>query len=270
MAGDYEHIRAALSGDDGSILEIVLASPKGNVLGMAMMKEIGAALNAHRDRASLKAVLLRAEGKHFSFGASVAEHQRDQAAAMLEGFHDLARELVAFPVPIVSMVQGRCLGGAFEVVLCSHVVLAMDGAVFACPEIHLGVFPPVLAAIGHLRLGGALAERLLLTGANLGVAQAQACGFVAEVYDRSTNDGEPADPRALALAWIAEHFGPRSAFSLRQATRATRAGSGMLAAVQDTLDGLEKQYIDNLVPSHDGNEGITAFLERRRPNWLHR
>ncbi len=265
----YNHIRAALL-DDGEVLSLTLAVPKGNVLSMAMMTELVAALTKHRDDVPLKAVLLCADGRHFSYGASVAEHRRDNAEAMLETFHHLVRQMVGYSVPIVAMVQGRCLGGAFEVALCCHVVLAMRNAIFACPEISLGVFPPVLAAIGHLRLGGALAEQLLLTGDELSAEAAHRCGLVTHIYSE-TNEvgGEAVDPHAAALAWVRDKFGPRSAFSLRQATRATRDASGLKAQVAGVLDAVEKQYIEELLQSHDGNEGIEAFLEQRVPVWRH-
>ncbi len=271
----WQHIHTALDKDAG-VLGIELASPKGNVLSMAMMNEIAAALVQHRDVAELKAVLLCAEGRHFSFGASVAEHVRDQAPVMLNTFHDLVREIANYPVPIVSIVQGRCLGGAFEIVLCCHVVLAMRSAVFACPEINLGVFPPVLAAVGHLRLGGALAERLLLTGDELRADAAHQCGFVAQVHSdidsAVTVDSDVSaapSPRELGLAWIAANFGQKSAFSLRQATKAIRYASGLRVQIEGALHAVEKQYIEEVLPSHDGNEGIDAFLHRRKPSWKH-
>ncbi len=275
LPGSFEHIDVAMASDQ-SVLEIALNSPRGNVLSMAMMEEIAAALTTYRDVAPLKTVLLYARGKNFSYGASVAEHSRDQAPAMLNTFHDLVREIANYPIPIVAMVQGKCLGGAFEVVLCCHVVLAMRSAVFACPEIKLGVFPPVLAAIGHLRLGGALAERLLLTGAELHADPARQCGFVAhvdpDVDSKTTIDGDigkAADPRQVALDWIAEHFGERSGYALRQATKAARYASGFRVQIEGALHAVEKQYIDEVLTSHDGNEGIDAFLQRRKPTWKH-
>lgn len=247
--------------EEGAVLKLVLDSPKGNVLDSAMMSELSAALDEHRDDPSLKMVLLSAAGKHFSFGASVEEHQADQAAAMLSSFHDLCRKLVRYSVPVCAAVPGRCLGGAFEVVLCCHFVFATENAVFGCPEIKLGVFPPVLAVLGHLRLGGAMAERLLLTGGDLNSSTARDIGFLtAQIPD----DG---DLEATVLQWYRENLQPLSAFSIRQAVTAIRSGSGMAGAVGEPLEHVEKQYIGTLVPSHDGNEGIQAFLERRKPVW---
>ncbi len=80
------------------------------------------------------------------------------------------RELAAYPVPVAALVEGRCLGGAFELALCCHLVFATPIArASAAPRSSSASFPPVLAAIGALRLPGALAERLLLTGEELDV-----------------------------------------------------------------------------------------------------
>jgi cyclohexa-1,5-dienecarbonyl-CoA hydratase len=243
------------------VLRIVLDRPKGNVLSRAMMSELAGALDAHRDHSRLRMVLLRGAGGNFSFGAAVEEHRPDQVADLLRAFHGLVRGLAAYPVPVVALVEGRCLGGAFEAVLACHAVLAAHDARFGCPEIRLGVFPPVLAAAGALRLGGALAERLMLTGDEIDAATARAAGLVAAV-------AEPGDDlEAWALAWYRQRLAPLSAFSLRVAARAAREGSGLLAALASPLDAAERLYLERLVPSHDGNEGIEAFIARRPPAW---
>ena len=86
---------------------------------------------------------------------------------MLAAFHALIRTVADYPVPLAAVVQGQCLGGAVELVLACQFVFATASARFACPEIKLGVLPPVLAAIGPLRLGHAVSERLLLSGDSL-------------------------------------------------------------------------------------------------------
>jgi cyclohexa-1,5-dienecarbonyl-CoA hydratase len=246
---------------DGAVLGIVLNQPRANILSLAMMGEIGAALDAHRDDQKLKLVFMRGAGGNFSFGASVPEHKRDAAPTMLAGFHELVRKVARFPVPIASLVEGRCLGGAFELVLASHLVFATEKAVFACPEIKLGVIPPVLSVLGHHRLGGALAERMLLTGCEIDARRALTSGFVADLVPEGT------DPEAWLLSWFKESLAPLSAFSLRQATWATRHGSGIVHALDAPLEDVERRYVEELLPSHDGNEGIEAFLAKRPPQW---
>jgi cyclohexa-1,5-dienecarbonyl-CoA hydratase len=245
--------------EEGTVLRLVLNQPKGNVLTGEMMRELAGALRAHRDERHLRLVILRGAGGNFSFGASVEEHTRDRVAGMLATFHDFVRALAAYPVPVAALVEGRCLGGALEVALCCHLVFAATGARFACPEIKLGVFPPVLAAVGPHRLPGAFAERLLLTGAEFDADTADRLGFAALV------GGD--DPEAALLAWYRATLAPLSAFALRQAVAASRQQSALVRALGDDLPVIERQYLDVLVPSRDGNEGIDAFLARRAPTW---
>ena len=257
----YGAIDARLEAD-GGILALTLDQPKGNILSMAMVAELGAALEAHRDHPGLKLVVLEGAGGNFSFGASVEEHQKDQAAAMLGGFHRFIRRLSAYPVPTAALVEGNCLGGGFEVVLCCNFLFAAPGARFACPEIKLGVFPPVLAALGARRLGGFLTEGMLLTGETVGAEELERRGLLtALVAD---------DPWAGLLAWYRKRLEPLSAYVLRQATEAARASSGWLAELGRALGAAERLYLERLLPSHDGNEGIAAFLEKRPPRWRDR
>jgi cyclohexa-1,5-dienecarbonyl-CoA hydratase len=246
--------------EDGTLLRLILDKPKGNVLTMEMMQALSRELAAQRDNPHLRMVFIRGAGNHFSFGASVEEHRKEQAAAMLAGFHTMIRQVAAYPVPIAALVEGSCLGGAFELVLASHLVFASPSASFGCPEIKLGVFPPVLAALGALRLGEPLAERLIITGATIDTAAAEKAGFVSAIFSGGSPEEELID-------WYRKNLRPLSAFSIRQANRAAHLGSGINAVLQQTLDTLERQYVDEVVTSNDGNEGIAAFIERRKPVW---
>lgn len=244
---------------DGKVLWLELRAGKGNVLAGAVLQELIAHLRDHQQDPHLRCAVIAAAGNHFSFGASVEEHQRDQAAAMLTTFHAAIRAIAKFPVPVVAAVQGKCLGGAFEVALACHVVLAAPTAQFGCPEIKLGVFPPVLAVLGPLRLGSALSERLLLTGAELPAQAAGLCGF-AEILSGDAFEG-------AVLGWVENNFAGLSGYCLRVATTAVRQTSAVQLALGSDLDDAESIYLQQLLPSHDGNEGIAAFLARRSPLW---
>jgi len=246
--------------EEGRVLRLVLNAPKGNVLTMRMMGELREALATHRDRRTLKMVLVRGAGGTFSLGASVAEHRRDQAPAMLAAFSDLVRDVATYPVPIAALVEGRCLGGAFELVLACHLVFATPSAVMGCPEVKLGVVPPVLSAIGHLRMGGVLSERLLITGTDLDAQTAERLGLLSAVVSE-------AEAERQVLRWYRETIAPLSAFTLREATHAARQASGLIEALRGPLQAAERRYLERLLPSHDGNEGIQAFLEKRPPQW---
>jgi cyclohexa-1,5-dienecarbonyl-CoA hydratase len=244
-------------------LTITISAGKGNVLSVAVMNDIRKALAAHKDERALRMALITGAGPHFSYGASVEEHTRDRVDAMLPAFHAMIRDVALFPVPVAALVRGRCMGGAFELALACHFVLAAEGALFSCPEIKLGVFPPVLAALGPHRLGGALAERLLLTGDDLRADDAMRAGFVAAVFP------EAADPIESALVWYRARLGALSGSSIRLATKAARVAGGLVDRLGASLDFAERLYLDELANTHDGNEGISAFIAQRRPAWSH-
>ncbi|MBX3126456.1 MAG: enoyl-CoA hydratase/isomerase family protein [Polyangiaceae bacterium] len=257
---EAEHVRARLLAD-GRVLDVTLSREKGNILTSSLLAKLDAALAEHESAPALGLVLVRTEGRHFSFGASVEEHRKAQAARMLSSFHAVCRRVAGYPVPIAALVQGRCLGGAFELVLAGHFVFAQRSAVFACPEIKLGVFPPVLAALGPARLGQSASERLLLTGADLSAPQAAELGLVTELVE---DDVELLD---AALGWYQTHIAPLSAFAVRQATAAARRS--LLRDFSHDLAQAERQYLDELMAGADPTEGIEAFIARRPPAWSH-
>jgi cyclohexa-1,5-dienecarbonyl-CoA hydratase len=261
MATETSPIVGASLLEDGTLLRLVLDKPKGNVLSLEMMNALSEALTAQSNNPHLRMVIVRGAGKHFSFGASVEEHRKEQAPSMLAGFHAMIRQIASYPVPIAALVEGSCLGGAFELVLACHFVFTGPTASLGCPEITLGVFPPVLAAIGAQRLGGPLAEKLIVTGATIDAATAEKAGLVSTIFSGG-------NPEEELMEWYRKNVRPLSAFAIRQNTRVARIGSGLIAALQEPLDKIERQYVDEVLASNDGNEGITAFIERRKPVWI--
>lgn len=247
--------------ENGALLRVVFERDKGNVLTGALMKQLDATLAEHANDKHIKLVLLEGAGKHFSFGASIEEHKREQAPEMLATFHSLVRRIVKYPVPVAAIVRGRALGGGFEVALACRFVFAEATTVFACPEVKLGVIPPVLAALGPQRFGFAWTQRLLLGAEELDAKTGQTLGFVTAIAPEGT------DPHETATEWYRRHLAELSGFTIRQATDALRIGGGTMRFVGSRLARIEKLYLERLLPSHDGNEGIAAFLEKRKPVW---
>jgi enoyl-CoA hydratase/carnithine racemase len=120
--------------------------------------------------------------------------------------------------------------------------------------------PPVLAAIGALRLGGPLADRLLLTGSTIDAGAAERAGLVASVFSGG-------NPYEECLEWYRKNLRPLSAFAIRQVLGAAQSCSGIREALGQPLATVERQYLDHILTSRDGNEGISAYLERRKPVW---
>lgn len=241
---------------DGALLRLRLSRPKANIVDAAMIAALRAALREHLPGARLRAVLLTAEGPHFSFGASVEEHLPGSCAAMLRELHALILELVASPVPVLVAVRGQCLGGGLEVAAACHLIFAAPGATLGQPEIKLGVFPPAASCLLPERIGPSRAEDLLFSGRSIGAEEAYRIGLVDALAD---------DPSQAALAYFEEHYAPRSARSLRFAVRAARFD--FVERVRRKLAEVERLYLEELMATHDAVEGLTAFIAKRPAVW---
>ncbi|HUT78812.1 MAG TPA: enoyl-CoA hydratase/isomerase family protein, partial [Polyangia bacterium] len=133
MGGTYEKISVETT-HAGQVLRITLNSPPANILDAQAMGEIRACLDAEGASRDLKAIVFAGAGKHFCFGASVAEHQKDQAPAMIAGFHAMFKKLLGCEAPLVALVRGQCLGGGMELAAFCNFVLAEPSAKFGQPE----------------------------------------------------------------------------------------------------------------------------------------
>ncbi len=244
---------------DGRLLRLRLERPKANIVDAAMIGSLQTALDTHLARADLLAVLLDAEGPHFSFGASVPEHLPANCAAMLQSLHRLILAIAAAPVPVLVAVRGQCLGGGLEIALACHLMFVADDAMLGQPEIQLGVFAPAASCLLPGAIGPQRALDLLVSGRSVTGAQAAAWGLAVAAG---------ADLVAAALEYFTRHLAGKSAAALRHAVRAARSGD--VERLRERLASVERQYLDELMATHDAVEGLEAFLAKRAPRWEHR
>ena len=240
---------------DGHVLHLTLNAPKGNVLDSAMVAALAAALEGEVADAT-RLIVFEGAGKHFSFGASVEEHQPAQVEALLEGFHGLFRTLAALAVPTCAVVRGQCLGGGLELASWCTWIVATPDARLGQPEIKLAMFPPMGSLLLPWRVGGGAGLDLCVTGRSVTAQEALAMGLVNAVAE---------DPRAWWHALYDEHLAPTSAVALRHAERAARIG--LLRQLDEELPRLERRFIDEVMSTHDALEGIDAFMQRRAPRY---
>jgi cyclohexa-1,5-dienecarbonyl-CoA hydratase len=244
---------------DNSVARVILNAPKGNVMDLAMMYDLQNLFNQFEPMNSLKLVTFEGEGSHFSFGASVEEHRKEQAGEMLRNFHALFYSLIKLSIPTAAKVWGQCLGGAMELCLMCNFVFAERTAKFGQPEITLGVFPPPASLLLPMKIGSAKAEDLLITGKTITADDAKAYGLVNEVFD---------DRHLLSAGtdeFVNNYIIPKSASSLRYAVKAARQVFNKV--LQEELKTLENLYVNDMMETEDSNEGIVSFLEKRKPNW---
>ncbi len=251
---DFQFIKVK---EENRILRMTLARPPLNVLNMAMIREINGFLETLIDRTDLCALVIDGEGKMLCAGVDVPEHRQPTAEEMITTFHRMFRIMHKLPMPTVCAAHGGAYGGAMELIMFCDVVLAADNMKIGVPEITLGVFPPL--AVAHLSriVGANKAAEMIYTGAVIDAKEAHRIGLANHVY--------PADDFAASVDKFVDQFTRLSAFSLRQAKRAFQ--SVVSPNFERELDAAERIYVKDLMEGHDATEGLTAFMEKRKPEW---
>src|SRR5215471_12136848 len=182
---------------EGRLLRLRLSRPKANLIDAAMIDALDRALAEHLGYSGLGAVLIDAEGPHFSYGASVEEHLPGRCEDMLRGIHGLILRMVEAPVPILTAVRGQCLGGGLEVALAGHLLFVAPEAVLGQPEMKLGVFAPAASCLLPELVGPQRSFDLLVSGRSITGSRAAEIGVA---FDAAT------DPTPAALAYFNEHI----------------------------------------------------------------
>jgi cyclohexa-1,5-dienecarbonyl-CoA hydratase len=257
MSSGFKNIQCELRDGVG---RIVLNRPPVNVLNIAMMEEIQTALRQVQAAPATRAIVFSAAGRMFSAGVDIAEHTHELMERMLTSFHAIFRLMADGEIPTVAVVQGHALGGGCELACFCDLIIAAQGVKFGQPEIAVGVFPPVAAALFPRLIGGRRAAELVLTGEAIPAEEAQRIGLINAVV--------PADQLVAETERFLGRLTDKSAAVLRTAKRALRAGMG--AGFDDALPTIEAIYTKSLMSLEDPEEGLRAFMEKRKPVWKHR
>lgn len=238
---------------------VELARPEQlNVLDEQALDELDAVLTELQDQ-GIKAVVVTGQGRAFAAGADVkAMAQMDTAAAKsfsLKG-NRVFQRIEEHPAIFIAAVNGYALGGGLELALACDLRLASSKAVFAQPEIGLGLIPGFGGTQRLPRLiGPARAKEWILTGRRYSAHDALAAGLVAEVVEP-----EELLPKAQGLA---EELAARSGPILAVAKRAVNASAGVAPAQGQT----EAELFAGCFAYRDTREGLQAFVEKRKPDF---
>jgi cyclohexa-1,5-dienecarbonyl-CoA hydratase len=256
MSDKFKHIRFDI---EDRVARVTLARPPLNVLDIAMMREIDRALARTAERRDVVAVVFDAapEARAFSAGVSIEEHQAETIYQMLESFHSIFRTMEQAGKPAVAVVDGAALGGGCELTLGCDFVVSTERGRFGLPEIKLGVFPPVAAVLLPRVIGARRAREMVLTGEIIDAQEALRLGLVthfvaADQLERKTQE---------ILARLREMSAP----ALEMARRALDLARGH--TFTQALDRAEDLYLNELMKTEDAQEGVRAFMEKRRPEW---
>jgi len=250
---EYKHIQTILK--DG-IATIILNRQPVNVLNIAMMEEINSALK-NFIKEEVKLLVFRAQGKAFSAGVEVAEHMGDLAEKMIEVFHGMFRLMDKLDVPSIAIVNGTALGGGCELVIYCDMAIASDKAKLGQPEIMVGVFPPIAALTMPRVMGRKKAMELLLSGDTINAEEAMNIGLINKVVPHDSLEEE------------AEKFINKFSKNSGVVLKITRSAilKGISENQEKGLEVLENIYFEKLMKTHDAQEGLRAFIDKRKPVW---
>jgi len=254
---------------DGPVARITLARPDvRNAFDEILIAELAEALHGiarsfgtDPDRAS-RALVLTGEGTAFCAGADMnwmrrsAGFSREENEADAGRFASMLRALDELPIPTVARVNGTCLGGGMGLISCCDIVVAADAVDFGFTEVRLGIAPAVISTFVLPRIGASGARRYFLTGEIFKAAEAKAIGLVHEVVPVEDLDGAVG-----RLIDAISGNGPRAVAAAKRLIR-----EGLSLRRDDAIENAVRT-IAALRTSPEGQEGLGAFLEKRRPAW---
>jgi len=236
---------------DGAILRVTLAKPeRRNAFDAELIAELH---EAFRDVGDARVVLLSGEGESFCAGADI-EWQRSAIELSFDENVDDAMRLFAMmqaidgcPAPVVARIQGYALGGGSGLAAAVDIAIAAEDAIFGFSEVKLGIIPAVISPFVLPKIGEA-ARRYFLTGERFDAQAALRIGLVSEVAD----DLDSAVDRVVGELLTS---GPQAAREAKRLVRTRPQG-------EETA-----QWAARMRASDEGQEGLRAFLERRRADW---
>ncbi len=252
----YQYLRVETADRTGLI---TVEFPPANALAPEVRDELQAAVTDLFDRDDVWTLILTGAGeKFFMAGAnipSLLKLEPDTALARVQAARQLFDFISDCPKPIIAAINGLCLGGGLELALACDLRLAADHVKLGLPEVNLGLMPGGGGTQRLSRLiGPGLARYLTFTGQTLTAARALEVGLVEQVFP-----AEELIPAAKETASLINSKGP---LGVRAAKKSINAGLEMTLA--QGLD-LENRLWSGLCGTRDMKEGVTAFLEKRRP-----
>jgi methylglutaconyl-CoA hydratase len=237
---------------DGGILRITLAKPeRRNAFDAALIAQLN---NAFADVGDARVVLLAGDGPSFCAGADV-EWQRSSIDLSFDAnvedalrLYQMLDAVDSCPAPLVARVQGYALGGGSGLVACADVVVATPDATFGFTEVRLGIIPAVISPFVFAKIG-AQARRYFLTGERFDAQTALRIGLVSDV-------AEDLDGAVERVAGELLQSGPEATRAAKRLVRERSASGEELARIAAGLRS-----------GAEGQEGLRAFLDKRKPSW---
>ena len=239
---------------------------KHNAFDDVLIAELTAKLLQLNNDKNVRIVILTGAGKSFSAGAdlnwmrSMAKFSEDENIEDALKLAELMDILNTLRKPTIARINGAVYGGGVGLVACCDIAIAADTAKFALSEVRLGLVPSVISPYVIAAIGAHQARRYFLTAETIGAQQAQNIGLVHEVMPADKLDEAVGKEVDLLLK-----AGPKALTACKELIAANAAAS---VSVRRALKQKTAQLIAQLRVSNEGQEGLSAFLEKRPPKWI--
>ncbi len=254
-----------ITGIQHGVATLTLNRPElHNAFDDRLIHDLTGALRRMDSHAGVHVVVLAAEGKSFSAGAdlnymrrmagySEADNRTDarRLAELMHTLHTLSK-------PTVARVHGAAIGGGVGLVACCDIAIASTRASFCLSEVRLGLIPAIIGPYVVGALGARQARRYMISAERFDATEARRIGLVHEVVEP-----EALDDRVATMLGTLEGNGPRAMAAAKDLVAAVAHGPVDETLIEDTA-----RRIATLRASNEGREGIAAFLDKRRPDWL--
>lgn len=234
-----------------------------NAFDEVLIRELTGVLENLNNDNKVRVVLLKSTGKSFSAGADLNWMQRMAAYSWTENYQDslslatLMQTLACMDKPTIAAVQGSAFGGGVGLVACCDIALCAPAAQFCLSEVKLGLIPAVISPYVIAAIGERAAKRYFVSAERFSADTALRLGLVHEVID-----AEKLDDAAMELAQAIIANGPNA---VGEAKRLIKRVAGK--AIDEEVIRHTATKIADIRASTEGREGITAFLEKRAPDW---
>jgi enoyl-CoA hydratase/carnithine racemase len=217
-----------------------------------------AALDQAQTDPSVRVIGLSGAGdKAFCAGADLGGGMDADSLSVFKSYAALLKRIAGYPKPTVARVNGYCLAGGMGIMLACDIVIACDEAKFGTPEVNVGLFPMMIGALIYRNVLRKKAMEMVLTGSRLTAAEALAMGLVTRVVPRSALNAE-VEQQLAALA-------AKSPIGMKIGKEAFHAMADM--PFELAVDYLADKLAE-VAATEDAREGITAFIEKRPPNFV--
>lgn len=259
----YQHLTAPT--DARGIARVTLNRPEvKNAFNETLIAEITEAMNKLSGDANVRAVVLQGAGDAFSAGADLSWMKRASEFSAEENKADAGRlsamlnAIYTCEKPVIALVQGACMGGGVGLACACDIVIASDDAFFALSEVRLGIIPAVISPFVLHAIGARQARRFFLTGERFDAAKAKEIGLVHMVCLRAQMEA--------TLDGVIKNLLACGPAAQGEAKKLIRIVSGR--PVDDAVMAETAALIARVRSTPEGKEGVAAFLEKRKANWV--